>query len=43
MECLRRALDNLLDEVFPEISAIAIEGAKAVARPKRRAVVCSAS
>lgn len=32
MHYLRRALDDLLDEVFPDISAIAIEGAKAVGK-----------
>ncbi|MDO5067765.1 MAG: DUF4143 domain-containing protein [Propionibacteriaceae bacterium] len=32
MRYLRRALDDLLDEVFPDVSAIAIEGAKAVGK-----------
>ena len=29
---LRRALDDLLDKVFPDVPAIAIEGAKAVGK-----------
>lgn len=32
VEYLRRALDDLLDEVFPDVPAIAIEGAKAVGK-----------
>lgn len=32
MRYLRRALDDLLDEVFPDVPAIAIEGAKAVGK-----------